>query len=135
MPSPFDAIDARMQAAIDKVFGEGIRIIPMIGGNYSKAPDPNRAAMDCRATVSRAPASANIDYPSTNAPSSNSALDPVEIWIDRAAYAALGYALRRGDVIVLLDEAGQPKYAATAVYDSGQGDVHVPLVASKRSAE
>lgn len=135
MPSPFDEIDAAAQAAIDETFGEGIRVRPMRGGNYAKAGDPDRPARDLRATVSRAPAVSAANYPSTNRKAAGVAASPTEIWIDRAAYASLGYELRRGDVIVLADDEGAPEFIATAVHPADNGDVQIPLVAAGTGAE
>lgn len=128
MPSPFDAIDAAMQAVIDRQFGEGIRVIPQIGDQYTKTPDPERPAVEgLRATVARAPQARPTDFNGTarnGAPVSSS---PAELWIDRAAYAAIGYPLRRGDIIELTDDPTAPRYTVGAVNPGDGGDVQIIL--------
>ncbi len=134
MPSPFDAFDAAAQAVIDATFGEGIRIEPMRAGNYAAGADPDRPVRATRATVSRAPGVRKTNYPSTNRQSADVAASPTEAWIDRAAYAALGYPLRRGDIIILTDDARTPRFEVTACHETDGGDVQV-LLASVPGSE
>lgn len=135
MPSPFDALDAAVQTAIDQTFGEGIRIEPMLSGDYAKAPDPERPARSCRATISRAPGAKATNFPSTNRKSSDLAVSPTEAWIDRAAYAALGYPIRRGDFIVLTEAAGSPRFEVAAAHRGDYGDVTLPLISLSPAEE
>jgi|GEM_PF-1599049 len=128
MPSPFDEMDAEIQAVVDETFGEGIRIEPMLSGNYSTGPDPSRPVRTTRATISRAPSVVSINYPATNRTSADAAMAPVEVWLDRAAYGALGYTLRKGDNIVFTDETGEPRFSVAAVHNSDHSDIRVPLV-------
>jgi hypothetical protein len=129
MPSPFDAIDAAMQAAIDHRFGEGIRIVPMVGDtNYSGGPDPARPVRDgVRATVARAPKAGATDYSGSQRNGASFAAMPAELWIDRAAYAAVGYKITRGDEIVLTDDAGAPSFTVASVHEGDNGDVAIIL--------
>lgn len=128
MPSPFDAIDAAMQADIDRLFGEGIRIIPQAGDQYVKGADPSRPMREgVRATVARAPKTARTDYSGTAKPGAPVSIAPAEAWIDRAAYLALGYELRRGDIIELTDETPAASYQIGAVHYGDGGDVQIIL--------
>lgn len=106
--SLFNDIDGSLQAAMDQVFGEAIRVLPQrVGGNYGVgAPDPARPPLDTRAIISRAPNTGKLDFARTSRAGVELSLAPSECWVDRAAYAALGYAIRPGDIIVLTDKGG-----------------------------
>ncbi|MBK8085051.1 MAG: head decoration protein [Devosia sp.] len=66
--SLFDDIDGSLQAAMDQVFGEAIRVLPQrVGGNYGAgAPDPARPPLDTRAIISRAPNTGKLDFAGTS---------------------------------------------------------------------
>ena len=106
--SVFDDIDGSLQTAMDQVFGEAIRVLPQrVGGNYGAgAPDPARPPLDTRAIVSRAPNTAKLDFAGTARRGVELSLAPSECWMDRAAYAALDYTIRPGDIIELTDKGG-----------------------------
>ena len=106
--SLFDDIDGSLQAAMDQVFGEAIRVLPQrVGGNYGVgAPDPARPPLDTRAIISRAPNTGKLDFARTSRAGVELSLAPSECWKDRAAYAALGYAIRPGDIIALTEKGG-----------------------------
>ena len=105
--SLFDDIDGSLQAAMDQVFGEAIRVLPQRGGNYGAgAPDPARPAFDTRAIISRAPNTGKLDFARTSRAGAELSLAPSECWMDRAAYALLGYAIRPGDIIALTEKGG-----------------------------
>lgn len=106
--SLFDDIDGSVQAAMDQVFGEAIRVLPQrVGGNYGAgAPDPARPPLDTRAIISRAPNTGKLDFARTSRAGVELSLAPSECWMDRAAYAALGYAIRPGDIIALTEKGG-----------------------------
>lgn len=131
MPSPFDAIDAAAQAAVDRLFGEGIRVIPRSGdGNYAGAPDAARPVREgVRATVARAAGAKATDYSGSQRNGSAVASMPAEIWIDAAAYAGLGYEIKRGDWIELTDDilASPPRFHVAAVHRGDNGDAQIIL--------
>lgn len=129
MPSPFDETDAAMQADIDALFGEGIRVIPQAGdGNYLSADDPARPPRDgVRATVARAPKTVKTDYRGTERSGAVTSSAPAELWIDRVAYAALGYELARGDFVEFTDDAMPSRYTVAAVNRGDGGDVQIIL--------
>lgn len=106
--SLFDDIDGSLQAVMDQVFGEAIQVLPQrVGGNYGAgAPDPARPPLDTRAIISRAPNTGRLDFAGTSRRGVELYLAPSECWMDRAAYAALGYAIRPGDIIELTDKGG-----------------------------
>lgn len=129
MPSLFDEIDAGMQSVVDAVFGEGIRVEPQAGdGNYSAGADPARPVREnVRAIVGRAPIAKGVDYSGTTRNGPPVATSPAEVWLDRAAYAALGYAITRGDRIVLTGEAGAPCFTVASALPGDNGDVRIIL--------
>lgn len=125
MPSPFDAIDAATQAAMDGVFGEGITVRPMAGGdqNYGRAPDPDRPVREnVRVIISHAPKAGGADFASSERNGALVAQQPSELWFGALAYAALGYPLKRGDVIELEDGA---KFTVAPMPPTDQGDVQL----------
>lgn len=128
MPSPFDAIDAAMQADIDRLFGEGINVRPQAGDQYAGIPDPARPAIEgVRATVARSAQAKRTDFSGTGRAGVPVATAPAEIWIDRAAYAALGYRIRRGDLIEMAEDIPVTKHTVAAVNDGDHGDVQIIL--------
>lgn len=130
MPSPFDEIDSALQGAIDSLFGEGIRVIPMIGdGNYTGGPDPNRPVRDnVRATPATAHMSPPTDYSGSLRNGAAVVSFAAEIWIDAEAYAAIGYEITRGDQIELTDQGSPPpRYSVASVHPGDNGDVQIIL--------
>lgn len=127
MPSLFDELESTSQAAITTVFGDGIRIRPMKeAGNYGGGPDPDRAVVETVGTIGSAPNTGKLDYPGTRADGADAALAPSEIWLDRAAVAAIGYALKRGDQIETISTPVRKFVIASA--DPGEhGDLRIVL--------
>lgn len=126
MPSPFDLLDAAVQATVDATFGEGITIRPQTGdGNYTGGADGARPVrIGVRATVARAPSIKPTDFNNSNRNGAPVAMMAPEIWIDALAYAAIGYGLRRGDIIELADGA---KFTIADARKGDNGDVQVIL--------
>lgn len=130
MPSLFDTIEAASQAAIDAVFGDGnVRIVPQAqSSNYGGGDDPARMPMDIRATFSAAPMNAKGDYPNTRRDGTDLALSPAELWIERGAAAAIPYALKRGDKILIFSGTGDPRSFSIADPQYGEhGDIRLLL--------
>lgn len=129
MPSLFDEIESASQAAITSVFGGGIRVLPMAGDkNYGGGPDPARAAVEIVATFASAPTIGAIDYSGTQKNGADSALAHAEIWIDRAALAAMPYRPRRGDKIEILNGVTPPPVFVVAAAEPGDhGDMRIVL--------
>jgi len=55
-----------------------------------------------------------------------------EVWISASDYLAIGYAIVKGDLIVLPGMATQSRYAVSRVSQTDQGDVSLILVAEKQ---
>lgn len=122
MPSPFDALDALTQAAVDKAFGDVVQVQPQTGDlNYGGGADPGRPVRNLRMTVGRAGDVRNSDYPASNRDGAPAVTTQSEGWVERPAYLALGYELRRGDVIL---SAGR-RLVVAAVHAGDFGDVQI----------
>jgi hypothetical protein len=114
MPTPFDRAAARMDAAVDRLNAEAIRIEPMAGGRVSAASaDPARPARDVMATVMREPVE---DIALSGRRGGTAALGPTKVESDGetvqlspAIAAGLGYDLADGDHVVLLARPGLPR--------------------------
>jgi len=131
MPSPFDAIDVATQATIDGIFGEGIRIRPQVGDDYSGGNDPDRPVREgVRATVAISHMAPPTDYSGSLRNGAALVTFASEIWIDATAYAALGFELKRGDWIELTDPkrgSPPPRHIVASVHPGDNGDVQVLL--------
>lgn len=118
MPTHFDRAAARMDAAVDRLHAERVRIEPMAGGRVSAASaDPARPARDIMATVMREPVE---DIALAGRRGGTAALGPTKVESDgetvqlsAAVAASLGYALAKGDAVVLLDRPGAPRRNVT----------------------
>lgn len=119
--------------AVARTFGERIRVVPLLSSEYAAGvADPDRAQVNTRATVALTPKvdgfdgvrqGRNIDT------STRFAERNASIWFPPAVYAAIGYGLRTGDRIVLVERAGSPAYSvARDPVSSDRGDVMVYLV-------
>lgn len=127
------SIAAAAFRAVANAFGEAIRIVPMISDEYTEnSPDPERAPVDTRATVSLSPSVDNIDGARQGrkiGSTTRFAGRDASIWFPPDVYAGIGYCLRPGDLIILVERAGEPHYSvAREPVSSDRGDVAVHLV-------
>ncbi len=130
MPSPFDEIDAANQAAVAEIFGEGVTVRPMAGDvNYGAAEDADRPVRLSSASVQTAPRTIGLDVNATGRRGSDMSLGATELWIGRAEYAALGYEIRRGDVIELIERNGA-RLTVASVKAGDHGDITIEAVAA-----
>ena len=119
--------------AVARTFSERIRVVPLISSEYADGvTDPDRAAVDTRAVVALSPKVDDFDGVrqgrnlDTNTRFSER---NASIWFPTSVYAAIGYRLRPGDRIVLVERADQPAYSvARDPVSSDRGDVAVTLV-------
>lgn len=119
--------------AVARTFGEAIRIEPMVASEYATAvPDPGRPVKEARATVTLTPSVDNFDGARQGTKLTTQtrfAQREARIWFAPDAYAAIGYVLRVGDRIVLIDRDGTPVYRVSRdPVSSDRGDVSVNLV-------
>lgn len=119
--------------AVARAFSERVRIVPLLSSEYAEGlADPDRAVVNTRATVALSPRVDDFDGVrqgrnlDTN---TRFAERNASIWFPPAVYAAIGYRLRTGDRIVLVERAGNPAYSvARDPVSSERGDVTVYLV-------
>lgn len=118
MPTPFDRAAARMDAAVDRLHAEAVRIEPMAGRISAASADPARPVREVPATVMREPVE---DFALAGRRGGTAALGPTKVESDgetvqlsAAVAAGLGYALADGDHVVLLARPGLPRRRVTA---------------------
>jgi len=124
MSSPFSEIDASSQAVMISKFGEDIRITPRLVGNYSVATDPGRATKTVKGIPSFLPGAADMKGQRAGGDlvgASRIQISEAEVWLDAAGVASLGYELRKGDLVELLDKPGSPTFSIARADDHGDG--------------
>lgn len=135
MATMFDAFDAKLQSAVNKAFGEAIRIIPQTRGQYGgPLADTARPPADVRAVFSTAPVAETMAGQRTGSELNGTTMfahSSAEVWLDAETVAGLGYALRKGDAVQLLDRPGQPVYEISRPAPTDRGDVALLLVATQ----
>lgn len=119
--------------AVARAFGEAVRIEPIVSSEYADPiPDAERAPVDARATVSLSPTVKTFDGQRQGTKINTMtrfAERTASIWFPPADYAAIGYALRAGDKVILVERAGAPAYSvARDPVSTDRGDVYVYLV-------
>lgn len=119
--------------AVAGTFGETVRIEPMVSSEYIEAaPDPDRATALSRSVVSFTPTTDGLDGRRSGSNMqgvTQVAHRAATLWITPADYAAIGYDLRSGDRVVLVERPGTPGYrVARAPVWSDRGDVTVYLI-------
>lgn len=119
--------------AVQREFGEYVRIIPRKQSDYSDAvPDPTRPLTDIFVVVALTPVTEPLDGSRRGAKINTStrlSQREVAIWFDPALYAALKYDLREGDRVLLKERPKEPPYQVSrAPVSSDRGDIIVSLV-------
>jgi hypothetical protein len=120
--------------AVAKVFGEAVRVEPMLPAGELKpaAPDPNRAQVTTRGVIALSPTVSDFEGVRQGRSIDTSARVAerrASVWFDLSDYAAIGYALKPGDRVVLVTRPGAPAYVvARDPVSSDRGDIHVHLV-------
>lgn len=118
--------------AVARTFGESVRIEPLVSSEYAAAAaDPDRAIATVRATVALSPATDGLEGRRRGSEMqgfTRLALRDARIWFSPADYAGIGYGLRSGDRVVLVERPGEPPYlVAREPVASDRGDVSVDL--------
>jgi hypothetical protein len=133
MPSPFDALDATLQANVAAAYSEVIRILPRVASQYGgPQPDPARPAMDVRGIFSLVPETETIGGQNKGGEYSGTTMfnhGRAEVWLEASEFASLGYQPRKLDLVILTDRVNAPQYAVTRLAKTGQGDVALILAA------
>lgn len=126
------ALAGRAFAAVERTFGERVRIQPMeIGGYTISPPDADRPIKETRAVVAFTP--------STSRPKGMGGRDDGSgmrlglrrgvIWLRPEAIEALCYTIKIGDAVLLIDRPGCPRYQVTSPpTPSDRGDYAVDIV-------
>lgn len=130
MPSPFGDIDKAAQAAMTATFGEGIRLVGMTGGDYSRSPDPARPEQAATAVVSDAPTSSDIQGQRRGSEFTGMTVISsveTEAWLDATQTASLLWHPTKGDVLIRDEMAGSPRYTVSAAYAGDYGDLTLTL--------
>lgn len=131
MTTPFDALDARLSAAIGASFGEAAIITPRISAEYAGyIADPDRAAMAVQVVFSAGPINQRLggiargDLTGQTKFQSQTAL----IWISAAILAGLPYEIRQGDAVALVGRPGQ-RFRIAAPMATDLNDIEFMLTA------
>lgn len=135
MPSPFDDLEQAAQAVIADHMAKLVRLEPMIAVEYSTGTaDPERPTRDVSGIFSRGTDTQRLKGDTEGAlirGAGRMAVGASELWIAAADAAAIGYRMRRGDVVALLEEAGQPRFQVSYAQPSPNGDLTLILTAIK----
>lgn len=119
--------------AVQREFGEVVRIEPRKEADYTDAlPDPSRPARQLTAVVALTPTVDKFEG-SREGSKINTGLRvsvrEATIWLPPDTYAAIGYGLREGDRILLIERPQEPSYKISrAPETSDRGDVVITLV-------
>lgn len=132
MTSPFTALVAAADATMLAVMGERVELRPRgTAGRLSALPaDPTRPVATVRAIYSEEMAEPIEGDEmrrggATIVGSASYLTAEAHVWLTARDYAGLGYEMRRGDALALLDRPGSPTFAVSAVARSDQGDVRL----------
>lgn len=130
--SIFSAADAQASAAISRVFGDMVRLVPWRkGGEYTKAggPDPSRLPPpDFQATIMGEASSQMLagDRRGTAFEGGSIRTRDRVMFVDLPSWPD---GVRQGDRVVALAEAGQPTYEILT-FESDGASMVVQMVAS-----
>jgi len=119
--------------AVARTFSEPIRIEPLVSSEYAEAaPDPARTIVLTRATVALTPTVDGLEGRRRGSDMqgvTTLAQRKAMIWFPPAVYSSIGYELRAGDRVVLVDRPGLPRYLfSREPVSSDRGDVAAYLV-------
>lgn len=122
------ALAGRAFAAIERAFGERVRIQPMEVGEYADAsPDGERGTKDTTAVVAFTPSTSGPD--GLGGSNTRLGLRRGVIWLTPAAIKSLCYTIKVGDHAILRDRPGCPRYQITSPpTPSDRGDFAVDIV-------
>ena len=132
MASPFDDLDATASAALVAGFGEAAIIIPRAPAQYvESAGDADRDQHKVQGIFSAGPARVSFRGQSVGVEmvgATQVATAAAEFWMSAEQVAALPYAPKKGDLLVMVDQPGAPKYAVSARQPTDQGDLTLHLL-------
>ena len=138
MASPFDEIDAAGQAVIEERAGEAVTFIGMSSGDFSSGPDPDRQAQRTKAITALSPRMGKVADGIQGRGSTGSSRTYMnnEILVTSAAFSALSWKPKRGDVVVVdIGTLTERRFTVSAVLPAGFGDVQITLSEGEQSDE
>jgi len=113
-------LDRLAGRAVERAFGESVLVQPMKGGkNAAPSPDPDHSMTTIRAVISIAPEDrplfADRKAGANTLGQTRVMLAGVWATVTAAFVAELGYQPVQGDLLVLVDRPGSPRYRITQV--------------------
>lgn len=132
MASPFSVALHAVDATLQTLLGERVEIRPRAPALRlaARADDATRPVRIARAVVSeRLPDPIEGDEARRGGAEILGAVSywaaETHMWFPARAYAAIGYPVRAGDAVALLDRPGMPVVAVSGVVMSDHGDVRL----------
>ncbi|WP_157928727.1 hypothetical protein [Pararhizobium haloflavum] len=129
MSSPFHRAARRAQAAVAKVHGEDIDLIPMTSTDYSTAHDNSRPIQQITAVLMTASESVGLKGQVTGPGSdfqggARIVTDDPVLWIASETVDALEWRPKRGDIVRATAREGGPRsFTVIAAYPNDNGDM------------
>jgi hypothetical protein len=139
MGSPFDAAARAADAVQACVFGEPVQILPQVARNRHglAGTDNTRPVMTVTGVFTKAPDSEALEGTRKGSDArgftSFSGYE-TKLWLSAEVYGSLGYALRKDDVIALVDRAGQRWQIVKAGPATDVGDITLILADESEAA-
>lgn len=114
-----DRLARHVSRVTERTWGEAVQIVPRLASDYSAASaDPDRPATTVRGIVS-------VEQKETDMQGSrrgtqmqgtvNIATETTHVFLRPETVTALGYAIRKDDMVVLLDRAEEDRFLVTNV--------------------
>ncbi len=131
MGSPFEVAARAADAAQEVVFGEPILVLPRVKelhGTYGA--DVTRVSKTVTGVFIQAPESETLEGARRGGDPrgpTQFATAEARVWLSAAAVAALGWAPRKGDAVVLTDRAASNEWAVEKAVPTDLGDVTLIL--------
>lgn len=118
--------------AVRKTFGETVRVVPMVQSEYAEGiADQERPVKDIDAIVTLTPSVEDFSGArDTGKIRTMTRLSSREasVWIAPEIYATIGYDLREGDGVVLVDRGNEPFIISRVGEPSDRGDFVLNIV-------
>ena len=134
MPSPFSSLMDIADKTISDVMGELAEIRPRTAMRRLSASlvDPDRPPVTVRAVLSQSPDISPLDGLRQGGQQVSGVTHHMGaqtcLWMPAAARALIGYEVRRGDQIALVERADEPVFAVSVVELNDQEDLKLLLV-------
>lgn len=126
----WDQLDALAGQAVTDIFGTACQITPLLTGDYTVGPDPDRAVATVRAVFSLGPDIEDVrgqriqgEFPGTT----KLGVSEAAIQIVAEEAAKIGYVPQSGDRVFLPDVAGHKTYQVNITHQTDCGDLLVEL--------